>query len=131
MRPEYLDALDAARWNYWFLVMLVVPPLLICAGRLAGKSGCIVFVAAFVVCWHCFGMWVGYYWDVKLQMAVTPAELHDSTADTAALYGPALVGTPFALIYCTAWVIVVAVVAWAYRFVVKIVDKQESHDSRP
>jgi hypothetical protein len=116
VRPEYLQALEAARWNHWFLLMLVVPAILLCFATRSWTLGFVALPVACVLCWLFFFLAVEYYWDVKDRMALTPKEMEDATGDTARLYGPVLVEFPFAVIYCSLWWVVASVGNWIWKW---------------
>lgn len=115
MRPEYLEALEAARWNWWWLATLVLPALLICASSRKWWWAIIGFLVAVPLCWILFALAVEHFWEVKFRLAETEVERRDATADTARLFGPILIGTPFAVLYCTGWVIVSHIGAWIWH----------------
>jgi hypothetical protein len=103
MRPEYLHALEWARWNHWLLAMWIVPAVMLCLAARSWKISLPVLPLAIVVCWWFLFLGVEYYWDVKGRIAVTEAEQEDFTSDAGRLYGPILVGVPFAIEYCCLW----------------------------
>ncbi len=101
-RPEYVDAVNAAVWNHWFILSLLVPPAMLLLTTLCRCHWTIhafVFLCAVVLCWFCFGLGVRYIWDIKEIHTQTPAELADVTNDTAKLFAPVIVGVPYAIFY--------------------------------
>src|SRR5689334_20898745 len=101
MRPEYLDALEWARWNHWFIAMWIAPVILICFASRSWKLTVAALPIAMIVCFVLFCVGVDYYWDVKVRMAQTEVEREDATSDAARLYGPIILGPPFAILYCS------------------------------
>ena len=98
-RPEYVQALDAARWNFWWYVAAVIPILLLVPAAAKRRLGCLAFPLAYFLSWVAFCCAVEYYWTTKEQHAATGAEWADVTADTGRLFGPVLVGVPLVVIY--------------------------------
>jgi len=98
-RPEYVQALDAARWNFWWYVAGAIPLLLLIAAAAKRKFAWIAFPLSYLLSWIAFFFAVEYYWGVKMAVAQTDAEMLDATADTARLFGPFFVGVPLVLIY--------------------------------
>ena len=102
LRPEYIDAVNAAVWNHWFLLAILIPPFLLLPPtwlRFHSATIFVVFLASVVLCWLCFGMGVQHIWDIKELNAQTTAERADVTADTAKLFAPVVIGVPFAICY--------------------------------
>lgn len=114
-RPEYLAALAAARWNLWLVPMFLAPPaiLLFCfyPWRTCLTTFCAT-AAAMCATWICFSLYVEHYWETKSQLAQTDVEIKDATADTGRLFGPVLVGVPFAICYTLACLSVLATIDW-------------------
>ncbi len=100
-RPEYVEAINSARWNAWWIVVLVFPILLMTFTAINRRFGCVAFPIACAITWFSFVFAVEYYWDVKAQSAVTDAEIADASADTGRLFGPAAVGGPLVFAYVT------------------------------
>lgn len=116
-RPEYVNALDAARWNFWWYVAGAIPLLLLIPAAVKRRFGCLAFPLSYALSWVAFFCAVQYYWSVKMALAQTDAELSDATADTARLFGPFLVGVPLVLIYVSlVGVIVYGVAALVRQF---------------
>ena len=98
IRPEYVEALNAARWNYWWYVAAAIPALLLVPAALTRKLGCLAFPAAYFLSWLALNFAVQHYWAAKEANAVTDAEWADVTADTAQLYA-GVTTIPYAFVY--------------------------------
>lgn len=112
---EYLAALDAARWNLWLVPMFLAPPAILLLAFYPWKTCLTTFcatAAAMCVAWICFCLYVEHYWETKSLLAQTDAEMHDATADTGRLFGPVLVGVPFAVGYTLLCLYVLAAIDW-------------------
>jgi hypothetical protein len=115
MRPEYLEALQWARWNHWVIAMWLAPILLIGAASRSWKLACLAMPVAIVACFVFFWLGVDYYWEVKERIAQTEEEWNDVTSDAARLYGPILVGPPFAIMYCSLLAVIINPAVWLYN----------------
>ncbi len=106
-RPEYVEALNAARWNAWWIAVLAIPVVLLSFSALKRRFGCVTFSVAFVLSWLAFFFAVQYYWDAKLEIAKTPEEIADATADSGRAFGPFLVGIPLVFVYVSIVAVVI------------------------
>ena len=125
-RPEYVQALEAARWNFWWYVAGAVPLLLLIPAAAKRRFGCIAFPLSFASCWIAFFCAVQYYWDVKMELAETDAEISDATADTARLFGPFLVGVPLVLVY----VALVGAIVYGLAATVRLFGSRNARSAR-
>ena len=114
-RPEYIEATDAARYNFWLWLSVATPWILVLASTAKRKIRIFAIVLSYPVCWILFCVAVEYYWNAKLYFAVTEAEMSDATADTGRLYGPVMVGIPLVAIYVTIVSVLICAVEWIGR----------------
>jgi len=98
-RPEYVQALDAARWNFWWFVAVAIPPLVLIQAAVKRHSGCMAFSLSFGLSWIALFCSVQYYWGAKIAVAKTVAEISDATNDAGASFGPFYVGIPLVFVY--------------------------------
>ena len=117
-RPEYVQALSVARWNFWLYVAAAAPVLLLIPAAVKRRFGCVAFPLSYALSWLAFFLAVEYYWSVKLAVAQTDAEMVDASGDTARLFGPFLVGVPLVLVYVSVVSVGVYGVAAFIRLVV-------------
>ena len=85
-RPEYVEALDAARWNYWWYLSLAIPFLLLVPAAVKRKFGCLAISATYFLTWLTLNLCIQHYWAAKKINAVTEAEWADVTADTGRVF---------------------------------------------
>ncbi|MCA9198558.1 MAG: hypothetical protein KDA87_13515 [Planctomycetales bacterium] len=117
-RPEYVEALNAARWNYWWYIAVAIPFLLFVPAAVKRKYGCFVFPTAYFSSWLTLNLSVQHYWSAKAANAVTTEEMMDVTADTARALAP-LTTVPIVFVYVSvAGALVYAVVGFM-RFCLK------------
>lgn len=106
MRPEYIEAVEAARWGWSYWLMTIVPPAMIwlsavvwflpqhmeCGVGLGKFSVPFIisatFVHALVLSWALILFWVNYVEWVKGRLAQTPDEWMDWSADTHVVFAP-------------------------------------------
>ena len=105
-RPEYLEAVAAARWNLWLIPLLLCAPLLLLVPVLrrwhwAAITG--LAVIGTIATWISVFGYSETIWKTMEAHAQTGAEIEDVTSDTGRVLGPFLVGIPFALFYTAAW----------------------------
>lgn len=120
LRPEYLDAVEAARWNGWLIPLFVAAPITIAIcfvkrlhpGWLVGAA-----LAAMFATWVSLILYSEHIWETMGAHAVTDAEWDQVTADTGRLFGPILVGIPFSVVYTLVWLLVIATGNWVVRAV--------------
>lgn len=119
-RPEYLEAVAAARWNLWLLPLFLSTPLLLLLPVLRRRHWAVIAVLAVagaVATWFSLFAYSETIWKTMEANAQTAAEIEDVTSDTGRVLGPFLLGIPFAFFYAAAWWgIAVAVRAVAKRF---------------
>ncbi|HOY59211.1 MAG TPA: hypothetical protein PK640_13890 [Verrucomicrobiota bacterium] len=119
-RPEYLDAVAAARWNLWLIPVLLSAPLLLLLPVLKRWHWALITGLAFVCAiatWFSLFAYSETIWKTMEANAQTAAEIREVTADTGRVFGPFLLGIPFALFYAAVWAgISLAVRAAVTRF---------------
>ena len=102
LRPEYVNAVEAALWNYWFILAYLLPFLILLplgwkrSHRILTAIGAVLSLA---ICWLCYAKGIRYMWYIREINAQTEAEWADVTADTAKLFAPIIIGIPFAVGY--------------------------------
>ena len=106
LRPEYLEAVAAARLNLWLIPLLLAAPLLVLMAVLrrwhwAAITG-LTLMAAIVTWMSLFG-YSETIWKTMEAHAETPAEIKEVTSDTGRALGPFLLGIPFAVFYSALW----------------------------
>lgn len=110
IRPEYLEAVEAARftarWNLWLIPLLLAAPLVVTVPLLrrwpwAVTVGLALF--AVVATWFSYYGWSETSWRTLESLAVTDAEKADAASDTDAVFEPIFLGTWFALLYSVMW----------------------------
>lgn len=110
IRPEYLEAVEAARFtarlNLWLIPLLLAAPCLVLVPVLRRWHwAVIVGLVLFTV----VGTWISYYgwsdtsWRTIEALAVTDAEMAEAASDTDAVFEPIFLGTPFAVFYSAIW----------------------------
>lgn len=79
-RPEYVEALNAARWGWLWYVTLAVPFLLLTPSIVKRKYGSMPFPAAYFLTWLAFNLHIQNYWAVKKANVGASDEWADVTA---------------------------------------------------
>ena len=113
LRPEFIEALDAANSSWWFVFAWIIPPALIFPSMVWRWGGCIVAPVAVIGFYVAF---VGGYWNldrVLQQNAVTADELDVWASDTDRTFAPVLTGPILSVVYTT----VCLCAAYAGRFI--------------
>jgi hypothetical protein len=82
IRPEYLEAVEAARLNLWLIPLLLI---------------------AAVATWFSYYGWSETSRRTIEALAVTDAERVEAASDTDAVFEPIFLGTPFAVFYSAIW----------------------------
>ncbi len=112
IRPEYLEAVSAARWNGWLGPLFASAPTIL-AICIIKRWHCAWLVAAvpiaMFITWVSLILYADHIWEAMRAHAVTKAEWREVTSDTGRLYGPILVGIPFAVLYTLVWLPVIAI----------------------
>ena len=101
LRPEFIEALDAANSSWWFVFAWIIPPALIFPSMVWRWGGCIVAPVAVIGFYVAF---VGGYWNldrVLQQNAVTADELDVWASDTDRTFAPVLTGPILSVVYTT------------------------------
>lgn len=106
IRPEFLEAVAAARFNLWLVPLFLSAPALLLVPVLrrwpwpviAGLS-----VIAIIATWISFFCHSETIWRTMGALAETAAETDEYYSDTDRVFGPFLIGTPFALFYSGLW----------------------------
>ena len=119
LRPEYVEATDAARFNFWLWLSIATPWLLVLASTTKRKTRIYAIIFSYPVCWILFCIAVEHYWNAKLEFAMTDAEMSDATADTGRLFGPVVVGIPLVAIYVTFVSLLICAVDWIGRVIIR------------
>lgn len=110
IRPEYLEAVEAARFaarlNLWLIPLLLAAPLLVLVPLLRRchwtAIGGLVLVTV-VATWFSYYGWSETSWRTIEALAVTDAEMAETASDTDAVFEPIFLGTPFAIFYSAIW----------------------------
>ena len=124
IRPEYLEAVEAARLtarlNLWLIPLLLAAPLLVLVPVLRRWHWGAIFgimLIAVVATWFSYYGWSETSWRTIEALAVTDAEMAEAASDTDAVFEPIFLGTPFALFYSAIWCgIAYALRAFTKRF---------------
>jgi hypothetical protein len=117
-RPEYLDAVAAARWNGWLLPLFLAAPtiLVVCfATRMKRRPIAVGLLASMFATWLSLFLYSERIWETMGNYAVTDAERREFTADTGRLFGPVLVGVPFSALYTLCWFSIIGILNWGIR----------------
>ena len=116
LRPEFIEALDAANSSWWFVFAWIIPPALIFPSVAWRWGGCIVAPVAVIGFYVAF---VGGYWNldrVLQQNAVTADERDIWASDTDRTFAPVLTGPILSVVYTT----VCLCAAYAGRFIFRL-----------
>jgi hypothetical protein len=119
LRPEYLEAVAAARWNLWLIPLFLSGPLLLLVPVIRRWHWAVIvglLLAAAVATWFSVFAYSETIWKTMEANAKTAAEINDVTSDTGRVLGPFLLGIPFALFYSAAW--------WAISLGVRAIAKR-------
>jgi len=124
IRPEYLEAVEAARLtarlNPWLILLLLAAPLMVLVpvqrrwhwAVIAGLA-----LIAAIATWFSYYGWSESSWRTIEALAVTDAERAEAASDTDAVFEPIFLGTPFAVFYSVIWCgIAYALRAFTKRF---------------
>ncbi|QTN30775.1 hypothetical protein HZ994_11975 [Akkermansiaceae bacterium] len=110
IRPEYLEAVEAARitarLNLWLIPLLLAAPLLVLVPALRRWHWSVIAgmtLVAVVATWFFYYLWCDTSWRTIEALAVTAAELEEAASDTDAVFEPIFLGTLFALFYSAIW----------------------------
>jgi hypothetical protein len=106
LRPEYLEAVAASRWNLWLFPLFLAAPLLLLAPVLRRWHGAVLVglaLAGAVATWFSVYGYSETIWRTMEANAKTSAEIDEVTSDTGRVFGPFLLGIPFALFYGVIW----------------------------
>ena len=128
IRPEYRDAVEAARSNFWLIPVFLAAPILIFTAVLRRWHW--VFIVG-VILFAAFVTWVFLFfysetlWETMEAHAETDAEIEDVASDTGRVLGPFLLGMPLAVFYSAGW----CVIAFVLRAIVR--SAQRSRSSLP
>jgi hypothetical protein len=113
IRPEYLEAVEAARFtarlNLWLLPLLLAAPLLVLVPLLRRWHWSLIAgltLIAVVATWFFYYRWSDTSWRTIEALAVTDAELEEAASDTDAVFEPIFLGTLFALFYPAIWCVI-------------------------
>lgn len=105
-RPEYLEAVAASRWNLWLIPLFLSVPLLLLVPVLRRWHWAVIgglALAGAVATWFSLFAYSETIWKTMEAHAQTNAEIDDVTSDTGRVFGPFLLGIPFALFYAATW----------------------------
>ena len=114
-RPEYVEALDAARWNCWWYLTLAIPFLLLVPAAVKRKFGCLAIPATYFFTWLAFNLCIQHYWAAKKINAVTEAEWADVTADTGRLFA-GITTIPYVFVYVSVITVLTYSIAGVLRY---------------
>lgn len=120
LRPEYIEAVAASRWNLWLIPLFFLPPLLF---ALLAYRGCNAWLRAaavigcIILTWFSLWFYSEVIWTTMELHAQTGAEWNDVTSDTGRVLGPILVGIPFAVTYTLLWWGTCSSIGWTARFI--------------
>jgi len=106
-RPEYLEAVSAARWNLWLVPLFLAAPLLLLVPVLRRWHWAFIAGLALVgvvATWFSIFAYSETIWKTMEAHAATAAEIDEVTSDTGRVFGPFLLGTPVAVFYSALWV---------------------------
>ncbi len=106
IRPEYLEAVEAARLNLWLIPLLLAAPLLVLVPVLRRWHWAVITgltLIAAVATWFSYYGWSDTSWRTIEALAVTDAERAEAASDTDAVFEPIFLGTPFAVFYSAIW----------------------------
>ena len=109
LRPEYLEAVSAARVNLWLLPLFFAAPLLVLVPVLRRWHWAVITgltLIAAIATWISFFGWSETIWKTMEAHAETAAEIQEVASDTDRVFGPFLLGIPIAVVYCLAWWII-------------------------
>ncbi|MCC7334943.1 MAG: hypothetical protein IT422_07600 [Pirellulaceae bacterium] len=115
LRPQWIDAVNAAWYNWRFVVAIVIPWLLFVAFTRFRWGGCAVFPFALLGCWFFISWGIYNVSDVMAYNAVTDDEFGLATSDTERTFAPFLSVPPVALIYTLLVFGIVAFLRMAFR----------------
>ena len=113
IRPEYLEAVEAARLtarlNVWLIPLLLAAPLLFLVPlrrrwHWAAITG--LAMIAVVATWISYYGWSDTSWRTIEALAVTDAEMAEAASDTDAVFEPIFFGTLFAVVYPLVWLLI-------------------------
>ena len=106
LRPEWLEAVAAARWNLFLLPLFGLAPCLLIPAVTRRWHAAVVIGLVFVTM---IGTWFagfGYsetIWNTMVDRAETDAEIDEAMSDTGRVFGPFLIGVPFSFLYTMGW----------------------------
>lgn len=106
LRPEYLEAVTASRWNLWLIPLFLSTPLLLLVPVVRRWHWAVLvglFVAGAVATWFSLYAHSETIWRTMEANAETAAEMKEVASDTGRSFGPFLVGIPFAVLYGAVW----------------------------
>ena len=110
IRPEYLEAVEAARLtarvNPWLIPLLLAAPFLVLVPVLRRWHWAVITgltLIAAVATWFSYYGWSETSWRTLEALAVTDAEMAEAASDTDAVFEPMFLGTPFAVFYSSSW----------------------------
>ena len=98
LRPEYVEAVNSARLNFWLYAAAAISLLFFIPAAATKKFGCLAFPASYFLTWLLLNVAIQHYWAAKKTNAITDAEWADVTADTARLFA-GLTTIPYAFVY--------------------------------
>jgi hypothetical protein len=115
IRPEWLEAVAASRWNLWLIPSFMTAPLLALIPFLRRWYWIVIIpsvVVAVIATWISLFCYSETIWETMEANAQTSAEWDEVTSDTGRVFGPFLCGVPFAVIYTTIWLGVSLATRW-------------------
>lgn len=128
IRPEYLEAVEAARFtarlNLWLIPLLLAAPLLVLVPVMRRWHWAAIIGLALisvVATWITYYGWSDTSWRTIEALAETDAEMAEAASDTDAVFEPIFLGTPFSVFYTAIW----CGIAFAFRTFIKKFRRQE------
>jgi hypothetical protein len=99
LRPEFIEAVDAANSSWWFALAWIIPPALIFPSVVWRWGGCIIAPVAVIGCYVAFVSGYANLDRVIQQNAVTDDEIDVWASDTDRTFAPVLTGPIFSVVY--------------------------------
>ena len=130
IRPEYNEAVEASRSNFWLILVILAAPFLIFTPVLR-RWHWVLIVG--VVLFAAFVTWVSVFfysetiWETMEAHAKTAAEIEDVASDTGRVLGPFLLGIPLAVFYSVVW----CAIAFVLRVIVSSILRSRSSSPPP
>lgn len=131
IRPEWLEAVAASRWNLWLIPSFMTAPLLVLVPFLRRWYWIVIIpsvIVAVIATWISLFCYSETIWETKEANAQTSAEIDEVTSDTGRVFGPFLRGVPFAVIYTTIWLGISLATRW---LMIRVSGQKPRHGEKP